>query len=85
MSSQLNWGLSSLLLTMLCTMQPHIAAAERDETWGGYLASTFPKCSAHSPLQTQLAWVRLDFSCDYAVAIRVGGVPRIQALEQVYI
>jgi len=49
MSSQLNSGFPSRLLTMLCTKQPHMAAAVRDETWGGYLASTCPKCSAHSP------------------------------------
>lgn len=50
--SQLNSGFFNLLFTMLCTMQPHMAAAERDETWGGYFASTFPKCCAHSPLST---------------------------------
>jgi hypothetical protein len=43
MSSQLNSGFFSLLLTMLCTKQPHIAAAERDETCGGYLTSTFQR------------------------------------------
>lgn len=50
-----NSGFSKRLLTKLCTKQPHPAAANLEDTCGGYLASILPKCSAHSPLQLQLA------------------------------